>query len=374
MSWFELTFAELPDPRTGNATQHDLMEVLTIALTASIAGAQNCTEFAAFGVDRKDLFDEFLDLNNGIPSHDTFSRVFRLLDPEAFTECFGRFLEEMNQDSRGIMAIDGKTLRRSFDAAANRSPLEAVTAFSAEGGVVLGQKGFRSGDGDSEITAARALLACLDLRGVLVTADAIHCQDETVRTVLEQGGDYLLALKDNRPALHSEVAKLFEAAEGHGIEPLVTTDKGHGRIEVRRHYVSHDLSWLNGPKTAAGLPELPPGLGCLAMVEAEVTRNGQTTITRRYYLGSAKMTAQRFAEAVRGHWRIENSLHWVLDETFDEDRARNRADNAPENLAVLRKLALNLLRNARRDLSISLKRKRVGWSNQIAYDILGQMR
>jgi predicted transposase YbfD/YdcC len=160
----------------------------------------------------------------------------------------------------------------------------------------------------------------------LVTTDATDRQEETAGTVLRQGSNYLLALKDNHPALHSEVAKLPEAAESHGIEPLVTTDNGHGRIEVRRHYVSHDLSWLNGPKTAAGLPELPPGPGCLSLVEAEVTRNGKNTITRRDHLGSAKMSAQRFAEAVHGHWPIEDSRHWV----FDEDRARDRADNDSE--------------------------------------------
>jgi len=186
--------------------------------------------------------------------------------------------------------------------------------------------GFRRCPGGEPLESLRRdPAACLDLRGVLVTGDAIHCQDQTARTVLQQGGDYLLALKDNRPALYSEVSALFDAAHSQGLDPLVTTDKGHGRIEVRRHYVSHDLSWLSGPKAAAGLPEQPPGPDCLAMVEAEVTRNGKTSVTRRCHLASARLSAQRFAEAVRGLWRIESSLHWVLDETFDEDRARTRA-------------------------------------------------
>lgn len=374
MSWFSVCFADLPDPRTGNATRHDLLEVLTMALTASICGGQHCTDFADFAADREDLFREFLTLKHGLPSHDTFSRIFRLLDVEAFAACFGQFLDELGASGAGVLAIDAKTLRRSYGAAAARSPLEAVTAFSAEGGVVIGHQGFRSGEGDSEILAARSLLACLDLRGVLVTADAVHCQDATARSILERGGDYLLALKDNRPALHTEVAAYFEAAAPGELATLETTGDGHGRLEVRRHRVSHDLSWLRGPRRAAGLPELLPGLASLAMVESEVTRNGRTTRTRRYYLASAPLSAERFAHAVRAHWRIENTLHWVLDETFDEDKARNRAGNGPENLAVLRKLALNLLRRARPGISIRRKRKRCGWSNEFARSVLGQMR
>lgn len=376
MSWFEVCFADLPDPRTGNAMRHDLLEVLTIALTASICGAQTCTQFADFAVDREDLFREFLDLEHGLPSHDTFSRIFRLLDPEAFEASFKQFLDALgaaNGADSGVVAIDGKTLRRSYDAAAARSPLEVVTAFAADGGVVVGQRRFRSGEGDSEILAARELLSCLDLNGVLVTGDAIHCQDATAQTIVARGGDYLLALKDNRPALHAEVAAAFEALEAE-LSAYETTDDGHGRLEVRRHWVSTELDWLTGPRRAAGLPEVPPGMACLAMVEAEVTRDGQTSRTRRYYLSSAPLTAKRFAQAVRQHWRIENSLHWVLDHSFDEDKARNRTGNGPDNLTVLRKLALNILRNAGPNISITRKRKRCGWSNAFARRILGQVR
>jgi predicted transposase YbfD/YdcC len=310
LSWFEACFADLPDPRTGNATRHDLLEVLTIALTASICGAQTCTQFADFAVDREDLFREFLDLEHGLPSHDTFSRIFRLLDPEAFEASFQQFLDALGASdgaASGIVAIDGKTLRRSYDAAAARSPLEAVTAFAADGGVVVGQRRFRSGEGDSEITAARELLSCLDLNGVLVTGDAIHCQDTTAATIVQRGGDYLLALKDNRPALHAEVAAAFEALEPE-LSAYETIDDGHGRLELRRHWVSRDLDWLTGPRRAPGLPEVPPHVACLAMVEAEVTRDGETSRTRRYYLSSAPLSAKRFAQAVRQHWRIENSL------------------------------------------------------------------
>ncbi|MBB4285665.1 ISAs1 family transposase, partial [Roseospira goensis] len=201
MSWFLDAFAEVPDPRASNA-RHDLLEVLTIALVASICGAEDCSDFADFAVDREGLFREFLTLKHGIPSHDTFSRIFRLLDPEAFSEAFGRFLDDLGAPGAGVIAIDGKTLRRSFDTAAGRSPLAVVTAFASATSTVIGQEAYRAGNGDSEIVAARAVLECLDLSGQLVTADALHCQGETARIVLERGGDYLFRLKSNRPALH----------------------------------------------------------------------------------------------------------------------------------------------------------------------------
>lgn len=375
MSWFAAAFESLPDPRTGNAQRHDLLEVLTIALTASVCGAETCSDFADFAVDREKLFREFLRLENGVPSHDTFSRIFRLLDPAAFAACFGRFLTALGEAGAGVVAIDGKTLRRSFDAAAARSPLAVVTAFASATRTVIGQQGFRASEGESEIVAARALLQCLDLRGQLVTADAIHCQNETAQLILDRGGDYLLRLKSNRPALHAMVADYFADPEIlTGLASTETTDADHGRIEVRRAFVSHDLSWLAGPKSACSEPVLLPGLGCLGMIEATVTRGGRTTTTRHYHLASRRLTPQDYLAAARSHWSIENGLHWVLDMTFDEDRARSRKDHAPENLATLRKLALNILRTARPNISIRRKRKRSGWSDDFARTVLGQMR
>ena len=186
---------------------------MTIALTASVCGAESCSDFADFAADREGLFREFLRLENGIPSHDTFSRVFRLLDPEAFNRCFGRFIEDLGAAGEGVLAIDGKTLRRSFDRAAKRSPLAVVSAFASASRCVIGQEAFRSGDGGSEILAARALLRCLDLNGRLVTADAIHCQNETAEVILGGGGDYFLRLKANRPALHETVSAYFALPE-----------------------------------------------------------------------------------------------------------------------------------------------------------------
>ena len=375
MSWFEEAFASLPDPRTGNAKRHDLLEVLTIAVTAAVCGAETCSDLADFAVDREDLFGEFLRLKNGVPSHDTFSRIFRLLDPAAFSTCFSQFLNALGAPGEGVLAIDGKTLRRSFDRAAERSPLAVVTAFASASRIVIGQESFRSRDGESEIVAARALLGCLDLTGHLVTADALHCQNETAALIMERGGDYLLRLKGNRPAQSQAVAAYFADAETLASLPChETIDGDHGRLEVRRAWVSHDLGWLQGPKRAVGEPDWLPGLASLGMIEATVTRGAETTTRRHYHLSSRVLDAEAYLAAARSHWAIENGLHWVLDMTFDEDRARARKDHGPENLAIVRKLALNLLQKARTGISVRRKRKRSGWSNNFARTIIGQMR
>lgn len=362
---------DVPDPRTGNATRHDLLDVLVIALTASICGCESCVEFADFAEDREELFREFLSLENGLPSHDTFSRLFRLIDPAALAAVFTRFLDILGEDGAGVVAIDGKTLRRSFDRAAGRSALHVVTAFAAEAQLVIGQKAVPAGG--NEITAARELLQLLDLKGSLVTADAIHCQHDTAALVLDRGGDYLFALKANRPAMLAEVEAFFADPPPDSVRRCETTDADHGRIEVRNHAVSHDVAWLASDRRYPGEAAMP-GLACIARVEATVERDGRTTTSQRYYLSSAALTPERFATAVRAHWGIENGVHWVLDTVFDEDRARNRKDHSAENLAAIRKLALNVLKRARPGISIRRKRKRSGWSDAFARSILGQMR
>ena len=360
-------FGEIPDPRCGNAQRHELLDILTIALVASVCGAESCVDFAEFAEDREPLLREFLRLENGLPSHDTFSRVFRLLDPSAFGWAFEAFLGDLGADGVGVLAIDGKTLRRSFDRAAGRSPLHVITAFGAAARLSVGQRAVAPGE--NEITAARALLATLALEGALVTGDAIHAQAETAQLVLDRGGDWLFALKANRPAMLEAVAAFF-AAPPATLAAFVTVDADHGRIETRRHRVTSCVDWLFGDRAEPGAPRMP-GLATLACVEA--SRDGGAPTTR-YYLSSAILTPERFASAVRSHWAIENSLHWVLDVTFDEDAARNRTDNGPENLAILRRLTLNLLRTARPKLPISRKRKRAGWSDDFARTVIGQMR
>jgi predicted transposase YbfD/YdcC len=362
----------IPDPRCGNARRHKLLDVLTIALVASVCGAESCVDFADFARDREALFREFLELPGGMPSHDTFSRVFRLLDPTAFATCFQSFLEDLGADGARVLAIDGKTMRRSFDRAAGRSALHVVTAFAAGARVTVGQ--VAAGDKESEIMAARTLLGLFDLTGVLVTGDALHCQGETARLIDQRGGKWLFTLKANRPLQHAEAATWFADPKNKAHGEFTSTD-GHngGRIEVRRHVVSHDVDWMMSDRRHPD--EAPmPGLAMIGMIESTVTRAGATSTARRYYLSSVAMEAPVFAAVVRAHWRIENSLHWVLDVGFDEDRARNRRDHGPENLTTLRKLALNVLRATRPDISIRRKRKRSGWSDEFARSVLGQMR
>jgi predicted transposase YbfD/YdcC len=364
------TLGEIPDPRRGNAQRHELLDILAIALVASVCGAESCVDFAEFAEDRETLLREFLSLKNGLPSHDTFSRVFRLLDPAAFARTFEAFLDDLGSAGDGVLAIDGKTLRRSFDRAAGRSALHVVTAFGTGARVAIAQRAVA--EGENETLAARALLETLALDGLLVSGDAMHAHEGTAQVILDQGGDYLLALKANRPAMLSEVEAFF-ADPPAPLDAFETTDADHGRIETRRHRVTHYVDWLFSDRRYAGEPRLP-GLATLACVEATRTEAGKTTRSTRYYLSSARLTPETFARAVRAHWAIENALHWVLDVTFDEDRARNRRDHGPENLAILRRLTLNLLNKARPKMSAARKRKRSGWSDAFARTIIGQMR
>lgn len=319
---------DVPDPRTGNATRHELLDLLVIALTASICGCESCVDFADFLEDREELFREFFSLPNGLQSHDTFSRLFRLIDPAVMSDCLSRFLEDLGSDGPGVIAIDGKTLRRSFDRASGQSALHVMTAFAGEAGLVLGQTAVP--EAGNEFTAARALLGLIDLKCVLVTADAIHCQGETARIVLERGGNYLFALKlkKNRPAIHADVETWFAAPATEPAETLETTDADHGRLEIRRHDLIRDVDWLfpdNKDRDRAAMP----ALATIGQVVAAVDRHGKTTTSTRYHLSSARLSAAAFAKAVRGHWAVENGLHWVLDTAFQGDNARARKDHAP---------------------------------------------
>ncbi len=358
---------EVPDPRTRNAQRHDL---LVIALAASVGGAETCVNFAEFAEDREALLREFLCLENGLPSHDPFSRLFRLLDPQAFGRTFEAFLDDLGADRAGGLAIDGKTLRRSFDRAAGCPPLHVVTAFVAGARISRGQAAVPTGG--YEIRTSRALLETLCLEGVLVTADAIHTQTETAALIVERGGDFLFALKGNHPLMVAEVADHF-ADPAQKLEPYQTVDADHGRIETRVHRVSQEVDWLFSDRRPSGEPCLP-GLACIACVQSTRQIGGAVTTATGHYVSSARRSPEAFARTVRAHWAIENSLHWVLDMTFDEDRARNRKDYGLENLAILRKLTLKLLQKARPKLPIAGKRKRAGWSDDFAKSIIGQLR
>jgi predicted transposase YbfD/YdcC len=372
MDAFAAVFEDLADPRTGNAKRHELLEILLIALGTLLSGGTSCADMALFGRAKRHSLGEFLTLRHGIPSHDTFSRVFRLLDPDPFRRCFltfmGRFATTCQGAAAGreagvVVALDGKTLRRSFDRAASASPLHLVSAWAVEQRLVLGQLAV---DGKSnEITAVPQLLALLALRGTVVTADALNCQREIARQVVERGGDYVLALKGNQGTLHDDVRTFLD-------DPLTTVhsagsvDGGHGRIEERRAAVSTDIGWLQEHHHW-------PGLAAIGKVTARrASDGGRTTVKTRYYLLSRAFTPERFGALVRAHWDIENGLHWVLDVVLDEDRARSRKDHGPENLALLRRLALNLARLEPSKGSLRGKLKRAGWDNQFLARMLAQ--
>jgi predicted transposase YbfD/YdcC len=353
-------FGGLNDPRRERGRLHNLCDMIAIALCAVICGAESWEDVAEYGRQKESWLKAFLRLPNGIPSHDTFNRVFRLLKPKAFQACFARWMQGLVEATQGrIVAIDGKTLRHSFDRAADKSALHMISAWAVENGVSLGQQAV---DGKSnEITAVPELLKLLELEGAIVTYDAMGCQKEIAQAIRAAGADYVLAVKDNQPRLHEDVVAsfvdAFEGERGETYQQRVTHDKGHGRQERREYVVVRDLSKIRDR-------DLWPDLQALAMVYSERTIDGKTTDETRYYISSCRGTVSELAGAIRGHWGIENSLHWSLDVTFGEDAHCLRKDHGPENMAALRRAALSLVKQERVEKgSLRRKRLRAGWNN-----------
>ena len=362
MEEFVAVFADLEDPRTGNAKRHELLEILLIGLCTVLCGGETCTDMVRFGRAKHTFLEEVLTLRHGIPSHDTFSRVFRLLDPAQFQACFLTFMRRFAEGCQGVVALDGKTLRRSFDRASSASPLHLVSAWAVEQRLVLAQRAVE--DKSNEITAVPQLLKMLCLKGVVVTADALNCQREIAAQVIEQGGDYVLALKAHQGTLFADV-QLFVDDPKTPLARAESIDGDHGRIEVRQAALSPDIAWLQEHHAW-------PGLRAIGKVTAARETPAKTSIETRYFLMSQALTPERFLAVVRAHWGIENGLHWVLDVTMNEDQMRNRKDNGPENLALLRRLALNLAALEPSKDSMRGKLKRAGWDNQFLAQMLAQ--
>lgn len=364
MENFSACFGDVVDPRRDNA-RHDLHELLVIALCAMLCGGEDCTDMALFGQAKEDFLRRFLRLRHGIPSHDTFSRLFRDLDPASFHAAFQSFMVQFSAGLSEVIAIDGKTLRRSFDHASAKSPLHLVSAWASEQRLVLGQIAV---DGKSnEITAVPKLLELLTLKGRIVTLDAMHCQRATAAAISDRGGDYALALKGNQGTLFDDVRLFVEDAETIPADTHTTTDGDHGRIEIRRHSVITDIDWL---KTRHHWP----GLAAIGKVVRTRESRAKTSTETTYYLISDAWDAQTFARIIRAHWSIENSLHWVLDVTMREDAARNRLDNGPENIALLRKWALNIAKTENSKGSMKGKLKRAGWDNTFLEALLANFK
>jgi predicted transposase YbfD/YdcC len=362
-------FSALEDPRQAWKVVYPLPELLLLVLCATLAGADDFVETRLWGRQNLAFLRRFLPFRRGIPSHDTLNDLVNALDPALFKACFVAWVEELRDSEPDIVAIDGKTSRRSHARAKGREPLHLVSAWASRQRLVLGQQAVAGKS--NEITAIPLLLERLALAGALVTIDAIGCQTRIAQAIRAKGADYLLAVKANWPGLHGEIERYFASAGRTGLDSHETTDGDHGRIEVRRHAVTRDTSWLTTDRRYPGEPRFP-GLAAIAMVEATVERDGKRTIARRYYLASAALDACTFAQAVRAHWGIENRLHWVMDVVFRDDLARLRTGHGPENMATVRHMAINLVRQAKPTTSLKNRRKLAGWDRDYLETLIRQ--
>lgn len=364
---FRRVFRRLPDPRAGNA-RHDLLEVLCIALAAILCGAESCSDMADFGQSKEGLLRLFLGLEHGIPSHDTFSRVFRLLQPDAFERAFRHFMAAFAKANElkltGVVAVDGKALRGAYERGGRATPLQLVNVFAVEARMALAQQ---KAPGRNETAGALEVLELLCLEGCIVTADALHCHRAFAAAVRKRGGDYVLAIKANRGRLFAAVTQQFARSGKRSTVEQIDLSR-HDRNEARRATVMRNTSFAVRYKF--------PGVAAVGRITSRRRMRGQHANPPlvRHYLLSKYMSPKQLLHVTRSHWGIENRLHWVLDVHLAEDSNRARKDNAPENLAILRRLALNILRVHPDRISLRRKIKRAGWDNAFLLAMLSHMR
>jgi predicted transposase YbfD/YdcC len=361
-------FSDVEDPRSDNK-RHLLLDIIVIAICAAICDADTWTDVELFGQAKEQWFRNFLELPHGIPSHDTFSRVFAKIDAEQFQVRFRDWIAAVEERTKGeVIALDGKQLRRSHDKAEGKKAIYMVSAWASENSLVLGQR--KVDDRSNEITAVPRLLEMLEVAGCIVTTDAMNCQTETAKKVIENGADYVFVVKENQPRLLEAIQGLFDDPDEMrwvDCDYERTVDGNHGRIETRKCWTTSDPEYLAYIASFADWV----GLHSIGMIEARRRTKEGTSVKRRYFISSLESNAKRLLHAVRTYWGIENKLHWVLDLAFREDESRVRKGNGPENFAVLRHIALNLLR--REDtakISIRAKRKKAGWDNDYLLKVL----
>ena len=361
------TFESLTDPRVARTRDHELFDIMVVSICATIAGSDNWADIERFGNERTDWLRTFLPLKNGIPSHDTFGRVFSRLDPAKLSACVMQWMDDVGREIGKHIAIDGKTLRGSFDNATKQNPLHLVSAWACEARLTLGQ--VATDAKSNEITAIPLLLELLDLKGATVTIDAMGCQKEIASKIIECEADYVLALKDNHPTLSQAVEEAFEAALEDGAKPSDlrrhrTEATSRGREECRQYFA------MPAPRTLPGFGSWA-NLMTIVMVVRTTVINGQERGEVCYFLSSLPAKVKNLAKLIRQHWSIENQLHWVLDVTFTEDASRIRKKNAPQTSAILRRLAVSILsQDTSTKDSIRGKRYRASMSTDVLERIL----
>lgn len=361
-------FSSLHDPRREHLKEHSLVDILLIAVCAMLCGAEGFADFEQFGKAKLEFLRGFLALPNGIPSHDTFARVFGMISPEQFAQCFQRWTEGLRHAvGAEVVAIDGKSLRRSMDRSKGKGAIHMVSAWAQANRLVLGQ--IKVDEKSNEVTAIPELLRALNLAGCIVTIDAMGTQTKIAAEIIAAEADYVLALKGNQGTLHEEAKTFLEDAEAEGFPDIAhgfleTEEKAHGRVEARKYWICGKVEWLTQHARWAGLRSI-------GMVESTRTVGGKVSVERRFYITSLAPDVATFARAVRGHWAIENTLHWSLDVSLNEDQSRVREGHAAQNLARLRHITLNLLqRETKLKRGIKGKQRNAAWDLSYLLDLL----
>ena len=363
--------AQIKGSRQSWKVAYPLREVLFLVVCGTIASGDDYDDIADWGEAHLSFLRGFSEFYYGIPCADWLRTVMNRIDPDLFAACFSSWVAECWPDKPGLVAIDGKTSRRSHDRKRGQKALHLVSAFATTSQLVLGQEAVD--EKSNEITAIPALLERIDLADALVSIDAMGCNPNIAQSILDAEADYLLAVKDNQPTLHAEIKSYFETAPSGEVERFQTLGKDHGRIEMRTHTVSHVVDWISSERSYPGAPRFPK-LVAIAMVESRTERADKIETERRSYICSRALSAEAFAGSVRSHWAIENNLHWTLDTTFNEDQSRLRAGHGAKDMAVVRHFALNLVRQAADKRSIKRRRKRASWDPHYLLQILQPLR